>query len=86
MVNSTLPKLLSEPSGEYIITNQVNTRLNVQPLLLSLIIPTYNERGNIEHFVRTLIEILDAHIQNNYEVIIVDDILQAVITCALSKL
>lgn len=40
---------------------------------LSLIVPTYNESGNIEKIVRILSNLLDQALPNNYELIIVDD-------------
>ncbi len=40
---------------------------------LSLVLPTYNESGNIEEIVSTLSELLDSVIPREYELIIVDD-------------
>lgn len=42
-------------------------------LLLSLVIPTYNERGNIEHLIEELRRILDRELAHRYELIVVDD-------------
>jgi len=48
------------------------SRLSV-PTHLSLIVPTYNEGGNIEKIIRILSSILDEALPNDYELIIVDD-------------
>jgi dolichol-phosphate mannosyltransferase len=45
----------------------------VSPIYLSLIIPTYNEKGNIEILVKQISTILDEAIPGRYEIIIVDD-------------
>jgi dolichol-phosphate mannosyltransferase len=42
-------------------------------LQFSLIIPTYNESGNIERMIAILTELLDTFIPGNYELIVVDD-------------
>lgn len=39
----------------------------------SLVIPTYNEQRNVEILVRRLCELLDEHIPDRYELILVDD-------------
>jgi dolichol-phosphate mannosyltransferase len=44
-----------------------------QDLVLSLVIPTYNERGNIEQLIEDLRAILNREIPNQYELIVVDD-------------
>lgn len=43
------------------------------PIHLSLVVPTYNESGNIERIIRILSRILDKALPNDYELIIVDD-------------
>ncbi len=43
------------------------------PVRLSLIIPTYNESGNIEKLIHRLSTILDQSLPNDYELIVVDD-------------
>ncbi|MBD2256158.1 glycosyltransferase [Pseudanabaena sp. FACHB-2040] len=43
------------------------------PKLLSLIVPTYNESGNIHQIVARLVELLDQALPQNYELIVVDD-------------
>ncbi len=64
MINS----LLVVPSGPFEIPDRVST-----PVHFSLIVPTYNEGGNIEKIIRILTGILDQEFPNNYELIIVDD-------------
>ena len=43
------------------------------PVKLSLIVPTYNESGNIEKIVRVLCHLLDEALPDDYELLIVDD-------------
>ncbi|MFM6175726.1 MAG: glycosyltransferase [Sphaerospermopsis kisseleviana] len=43
------------------------------PIHLSLVVPTYNESGNIERIIRILSRVLDKALPNDYELIIVDD-------------
>lgn len=43
------------------------------PVRFSLIVPTYNEGGNIDKIVHILCRILDRSMPNDYELIIVDD-------------
>ncbi|WP_421659243.1 glycosyltransferase [Leptothermofonsia sp. ETS-13] len=45
----------------------------VAPVRLSLIVPTYNEGGNIEKIVSLLSHLLDQTIPGDYELIVVDD-------------
>ncbi|MBE9058549.1 glycosyltransferase [Sphaerospermopsis sp. LEGE 08334] len=67
--------LLNVPTGSLQITesppSDVVARNN--DILLSLVIPTYKERDNIENIVNILTGLLDAAIPNNYELIVVDD-------------
>ncbi|MEB3338142.1 MAG: glycosyltransferase [Leptolyngbyaceae bacterium] len=42
-------------------------------LKFSLVVPTYNERGNIQRIVSLLSNILDQALPNDYELIVVDD-------------
>jgi dolichol-phosphate mannosyltransferase len=44
-----------------------------EPIHFSLIVPTYNESGNINKIVQILSNILDKALPNDYELIIVDD-------------
>jgi len=78
-----LPDLLKAPSGELQIaefpdnpttSNDNTTQLNaLHPVLLSLVLPTYNEGRNIGNVVRLLSHLLDEAIPGNYELIVVDD-------------
>jgi dolichol-phosphate mannosyltransferase len=43
------------------------------PIRFSLVIPTYNESGNIEKLIQRLSTILDQVLPGNYELIVVDD-------------
>lgn len=43
------------------------------PVSLSLIVPTYNESGNIKKIIRILSDLLDQALPDDYELIIVDD-------------
>ncbi|GAB4241774.1 MAG: glycosyltransferase [Elainellaceae cyanobacterium] len=45
----------------------------VAPIRFSLVVPTYNESGNIERIIKLLCRILDRALPNTYELIIVDD-------------
>ena len=66
--------LLTVPTGVLRIaefTPQEITENN--PILLSVVIPTYKERDNIENVVNILSGLLDQTIPGNYELIIVDD-------------
>lgn len=47
--------------------------LDNPPLKLSLILPTYQEANNITKIIKTLTELLDTIIPNQYELIVVDD-------------
>ncbi len=46
---------------------------SVKPVLLSLVIPTYNESGNVRKIVDQLTTLLDHKIPGDYELIVVDD-------------
>jgi dolichol-phosphate mannosyltransferase len=43
------------------------------PLRLSLVVPTYNESGNIAELISRLTPRLDAALEDRYEIIVVDD-------------
>ena len=45
----------------------------VDTVLLSLVVPTYNEAGNVVLLVKKLTRLLDRICPNDYELIIVDD-------------
>ncbi|MFB2937524.1 glycosyltransferase [Aerosakkonemataceae cyanobacterium BLCC-F154] len=75
MSNSQSESLLPVPSGALVIPP-----LSAAPVLtegastfFSLIVPTYNERKNIEQLVQRLCYLLDGGIPGAYELIIVDD-------------
>ena len=66
--------LLTVPTGVLRIsefTPQEITENN--PILLSVVIPTYKERDNVENVVNILSGLLDQTIPGNYELIVVDD-------------
>ena len=50
-----------------------SSQINSKSIELSLIIPTYNERQNIERLIEILIGVLDGIIPDGYELIVVDD-------------
>ncbi|MEA5578514.1 glycosyltransferase family 2 protein [Anabaena sp. UHCC 0451] len=62
--------LLTVPTGSLKIAEYSSDDNN---LLLSLVIPTYKERNNIENIVNILSRLLDEAIPSNYELIVVDD-------------
>jgi dolichol-phosphate mannosyltransferase len=63
------PLPLSVGDADYFSQSMQTT----EPIHLSLIVPTYNESGNIEKIVQILSNILDKSLPNDYELIIVDD-------------
>ena len=66
--------LLAVPMGALIISEFTPQEIaQNNPILLSLVIPTYKERDNIENVVNILSGLLDEAIPGNYELIIVDD-------------
>jgi dolichol-phosphate mannosyltransferase len=66
--------LLVVPTGALKISEHPLTDFHRDnPILLSLVIPTYKERNNIENIVNILSRLLDETIPGNYELIIVDD-------------
>ncbi|WP_341525704.1 glycosyltransferase [Nostoc sp. UHCC 0302] len=75
MSNSQLLSLLPVPTGSLQIPELPITSVNAsgQSILLSLVIPTYKERDNIENVVSILSQLLDEAIPENYELIVVDD-------------
>ncbi|UIE38144.1 glycosyltransferase [Leptodesmis sichuanensis A121] len=46
---------------------------SIYPIRFSLVIPTYNESGNIERIIQQLSAMLDEVLPHNYELIVVDD-------------
>jgi len=55
------------------LSNVVPLGLGNSPILLSLVLPTYNESKNIPKIVNLLSQTLDQAIPNAYELIVVDD-------------
>ena len=55
------------------VSNVIPLGLGNSPILLSLVIPTYNESKNIAKIVNLLSQTLDQAIPNAYELIVVDD-------------
>ena len=68
--NLQVYRLLLSGGDRHYINHLVQTN---EPVHLSLIVPTYNESGNIEKIVQILSSILDKALPNDYELIIVDD-------------
>ncbi len=62
--------LLPTPTGDLRVESR--SPLPTDPLL-SLIIPTYNERHNITQLITQLSDLLDRHLRHQYELILVDD-------------
>ena len=60
--------LTSVPTGPFQISAQ-----SPSPLKLSLILPTFNESGNISEIVKILSDLLDPAWAGRYELIVVDD-------------
>ncbi|WP_267383416.1 glycosyltransferase [Cyanobacterium sp. uoEpiScrs1] len=67
--------LLSAPSGALKIPYSPATKVVVcdYPPKFSLILPTYNEAGNIKNIIEILSQLLDQYMPGCYEIIIVDD-------------
>lgn len=64
--------LLSAPIGSYQIAQALCPNPS-QTVFLSLIVPTYNERQNVQPLVAQLTALLDQVLSDRYELIIVDD-------------
>lgn len=60
--------LITVPSGLLVIPF-----LNTNSLKLSVVLPTYNEGENIQKMIKSLSELLDTVLRENYELIVVDD-------------
>ncbi|MBV8884982.1 MAG: glycosyltransferase [Chroococcidiopsidaceae cyanobacterium CP_BM_RX_35] len=67
--------LLPVPSSLLQVTESppANGSAFSQPLLFSLVIPTYNESANIQRIVQILSQLLDESIPGKYELLVVDD-------------
>jgi dolichol-phosphate mannosyltransferase len=67
--------LVPSPTGRLQIADATNilASADYQELKLSLVLPTYNEGGNIEAIIGIISQLLDGAIAGNYELIVVDD-------------
>ncbi len=67
--------LLKVPTGVLQISDLLPTSVDRddQAIYLSLVIPTYKERDNIQNVIRILSQLLDELIPGDYELIVVDD-------------
>src|SRR5580704_2994238 len=61
------------PTGSFRIPARVDGRTSAESLVLSLVVPTYNEAVNIEPLLERIRTSLDPALRNRYEVIVVDD-------------
>jgi len=69
-------QLLPSPNGNFAIADRPIFPLNYSAdnsLLLSLILPTYQEKDNIQKIIIILANLLDDVIAGKYELIVVDD-------------
>ncbi|MEH2072077.1 MAG: glycosyltransferase [Nostoc sp.] len=75
MKTNSSNSLLTVPTGPLKISESPRSGKNISSeyILLSLVIPTYEERNNVKNIVRILSLILDESIPGKYELIIVDD-------------
>lgn len=66
---------LSVPSGSLEISDLLPINLDAtnKTIHLSLVIPTYQERDNIQNIIKILSQLLDKLIPENYELLVVDD-------------
>jgi dolichol-phosphate mannosyltransferase len=67
---SAAPSLLPVPTGAFEIAASASSPA---PVKLSLIIPTFNESGNLREMVQRLTELLEGPLGGDYELIVVDD-------------
>ncbi len=65
--------LIPELSGEFVISEAPAFAVNQKQLSLSLVIPTFNERQNLEKLISILNTLLEQVIPKDYELIVVDD-------------
>jgi dolichol-phosphate mannosyltransferase len=67
--------LVPVPTNRLQIADATNILPNVdyRDLKLSLVLPTYNEGGNIQAIIGVISQLLDGAIAGNYELIVVDD-------------
>jgi dolichol-phosphate mannosyltransferase len=66
--------LIPVPIGLLKIPNfRISSKSNIKPLKFSLIVPTYNEKENIQQLITILVQLLDEIVPEEYELIVVDD-------------
>jgi len=67
--------LLTVPTGQLQISELPSPKGDIHdfPIYLSLVIPTYKERDNIQNVIRILSQLLEEAVLGDYELIIVDD-------------
>lgn len=67
--------LLTVPTGQLQISELPSPKGDIHdfPIYLSLVIPTYKERDNIQNVIRILSQLLEEVVLGDYELIIVDD-------------
>jgi dolichol-phosphate mannosyltransferase len=63
--------MIDPPSGPLTIATSPDSPL--EPVRLSLVLPTYNEASNIREMIERLSALLDAAYGQSYEIIVVDD-------------
>jgi dolichol-phosphate mannosyltransferase len=61
------------PTGSFRVPVRAAERCSAESLVLSLVVPTYNEAVNIEPFLQCIRNALDPGLGKRYEVIVVDD-------------
>ena len=64
---------LRVPVAEPVVVGITQAFCSSLPIQFSLVIPTYNERGNIASLLAQLTALLDSFVPNQYELILVDD-------------
>jgi dolichol-phosphate mannosyltransferase len=67
------PQAFSPSHSPFDTRNMIPIGLGNSPILLSMVIPTYNESRNIQLLVYRLSQLLDEVIPGAYELIVVDD-------------
>jgi dolichol-phosphate mannosyltransferase len=73
-ISSSDTPFVTPPLGKFCIASEVDPENGTNAnILLSLVIPTYNEKDNVENMLKRLTQLLDAEIPGQYELIIVDD-------------
>ncbi|QKQ72176.1 glycosyltransferase [Nostoc sp. TCL240-02] len=73
MKTNSSNSLLAVPTGPLKISELPPNNMGTSGIHLSLVIPTYKERDNIQNVVSILSQLLDESIPGNYELIVVDD-------------